>query len=150
MAFLQVEDLTGRIEVLVFTKAYASFEPYLQGDEPIIITGTVQKEGDDPDNKVTKLRADSCRLLKDERAANTRRARIRLDATVVTPDHIDHLAELLREGGQGGLPLDVIVSVPGRGDCAFHVDRRWALPFDEAVVTRIERLVGKGAVEFLN
>ena len=39
MAFLQFEDLTGRIEVMVFSKAFPTFEPHLKNDEPIIVTG---------------------------------------------------------------------------------------------------------------
>jgi len=150
MAFLQLEDLTGRIEVLVFTKAYPFFEAYLKGDEPIIVSGRLLREGEDPEAMVLKLRAETCRLFKDERAAMTSRVRIRLDAKTVTPDHIDHLAELLRHDAPDGLPVDVLVQVAEKGEAAFHVDRAWSFPFSDDVVTRVERLVGKGAVEFLN
>jgi DNA polymerase-3 subunit alpha len=149
MAFLQLEDLTGRVEVLVFPRAYPAFEPFLKADEPILVSGRVQKEGDDPESQVLKIRAEGCRLLRDERAAMTRRARIRLDTEHVTPAHLEFLGELLTRNTTGGLPVDIIVTLPGVGEVPFHVDRAWSLPFDEGVVARVERLLGKGAVEYL-
>lgn len=148
MAFIQLEDLTGRIEVLVFTKAFPSFEAHLAGDEPILVTGKVVREGEDEENVVLKLRADSCRLLKDARAERTTRARIRLRADSVDTVMLTPLAELLR-GRREGLPVDFVVVVPTAGEAIVKLGDDWRIALDDELVDRVERLVGKGSVAFV-
>ncbi|MBL8788735.1 MAG: hypothetical protein JNJ59_27820, partial [Deltaproteobacteria bacterium] len=146
MAFIQLEDLTGRIEVLVFTKAFPSFEPHLSGDEPIIVRGRLTREGEDEENMQLKLRAEECRLLRDARAERTSRARIRLPADTVTPAHLKHLGDMLK--GVAGVPVEMIVAVRGKGEASVRLGQDWMMPMDDEVVARVERLVGKGAVAF--
>jgi len=146
MAFIQLEDLTGRIEVMVFSKAFPTFEPHLKNDDPIIVSGRLVREGDDDETAQLKLRAESCRLLKDARAERTNRARIRLPAETVTTAHLKHLADLLR--GPGGVAVEMIVAVKGKGEATVRLGDEWRLAVDDEVVARIERLVGAGAVAF--
>ena len=54
MAFLQVEDLVGSVEVLVFPRVYDRYRAYCRKDEQIFVTGRVSLE----DNKNAKLLAD--------------------------------------------------------------------------------------------
>ncbi len=54
MAFLQVEDLMGSVEVLVFPGTYERFREYCNKDQRIFISGRVSLE----DNKPAKLLAD--------------------------------------------------------------------------------------------
>ena len=59
MAFLQVEDLVGSVEVLVFPRVYERFRACCEKDERIFVTGRVSLE----DNKNAKLLADRlCRF----------------------------------------------------------------------------------------
>ncbi len=146
MAFIQLEDLTGRIEVLVFTKAFPSFEPHLSGDEPLIVTGRLQREGEDEETQTLKLRADSCRLLRDVRAERTTRARIKLGADIVTPAHLKHLGDLLAR--PDGVEVDVLVAVPGKGNAHIRLPNKWRMSLDDEFIAKIERLVGKGSVAF--
>lgn len=46
MAILQVEDLTGQSEAVVFPKIYATLNPLLIADTPLIIWGKVEKRDD--------------------------------------------------------------------------------------------------------
>ncbi len=146
MAFLQFEDLTGRIEVLCFSKAFPSFEPHLKSDEPLIVTGRLVREGDDEESAQLKFRAESCRQMKDVRAERTTRARIRLPAESVTTAHLKHLADLLK--GATGVAVEMIVAVKGKGEATVRLGEGWRLPVDDEVVARVERLVGAGAVGF--
>lgn len=59
MAFLQVEDLVGSVEVLVFPRVYERFRACCSKDERIFVSGRVSLE----DNKNAKLLADRlCRF----------------------------------------------------------------------------------------
>jgi len=149
MAFIQLEDLTGRIEIQVFPKAFAAFEPFLAGDEPLLVTGRVQREGGDDEDTVVqvKFRAESARLLKDARAQATRRARITLPADTVTPAHLKHLGDLLRAHG-GTVAVDMVVAVRGKGEAIVKLADDYRMSMDDELLGRIERLVGRGAVAF--
>jgi DNA polymerase-3 subunit alpha len=46
MAFLQVEDMTGAIEVVAFPDSFASSEALLKQELPLLITATVERDGD--------------------------------------------------------------------------------------------------------
>jgi DNA polymerase-3 subunit alpha len=42
MAIMQLEDLTGSTEVVVFPDVFSDAAPLLKGDEPLLVTGTVE------------------------------------------------------------------------------------------------------------
>ena len=42
MAILQLEDLTGSTEVVIFPDVFAAAAPLLRGDEPLLVAGTVE------------------------------------------------------------------------------------------------------------
>jgi len=46
MAFLQVEDLTGAIEVVAFPDSFAASEALLKQEQPLLFTATVERDGD--------------------------------------------------------------------------------------------------------
>ncbi|MBY0314917.1 MAG: DNA polymerase III subunit alpha [Bdellovibrionales bacterium] len=46
MAFLQFEDLTAQVELIVFPDVYANAEALIKMDLPILLTGTLEKDGD--------------------------------------------------------------------------------------------------------
>ncbi len=47
MAFLEVEDLTGIMEVIVFYRTYEQYQSQIKEDSVVIITGTVSMKGDE-------------------------------------------------------------------------------------------------------
>jgi DNA polymerase III subunit alpha len=46
MAFLQLEDLSAVVEVIAFPDVYAKSEMLLKQEQPILITGVLEKDGD--------------------------------------------------------------------------------------------------------
>ena len=60
MAFLQVEDLVGTIEVIVFPKTYEQYGSKLMEDEKVLLRGRVSAE-EDKDAKL--ICANPCRRL---------------------------------------------------------------------------------------
>ncbi|MBE0465687.1 MAG: DNA polymerase III subunit alpha [Candidatus Desulforudis sp.] len=52
MCFLTLEDLTARIEVVVFPRVYARFRPLLVPDAVILVNGTVNNNNNGEGNKV--------------------------------------------------------------------------------------------------
>jgi DNA polymerase-3 subunit alpha len=46
MAFAQVEDLTGSVELVCFPEAFAKNEMQLKTDQPVLVGGNLKREGD--------------------------------------------------------------------------------------------------------
>jgi DNA polymerase-3 subunit alpha len=150
MAFITLEDLTGFVELMVFTKAYPIFEPHLHADEPLLIAARVTREGDG-DNKTLKLRADGVTTLREARAERSKRARIRVTAETVSTAHLARLKALLAEQplpGGNRVPVDVIVKVKDYGKAVVRLSQGYGLVVDDDAIGAVERLLGRGAVSF--
>lgn len=67
MAFMELEDLTGVAEVIVFPSVFADVRPILQQDQVIVMKAKLQMQEDE-----TKLIAESIRLLPAEGVTDNR------------------------------------------------------------------------------
>jgi DNA polymerase-3 subunit alpha len=74
-ASFQIEDLDGRIDVLVFPKAYAGCQELLDDDRPLLVSGRFAPEEDRP-----RLLADEVHPLDELRERRADAVQIRLDA----------------------------------------------------------------------
>ena len=144
MAFGTIEDLTGRAELLVFSKVYAVAEEVLAADVPVLVEATVQHEGDGAARTI-KLRAETVRTLAAVREDTAKSIQVHLAADRVEPELLDKLGhELVRS--PTGLPVQVVVTVPNLGRARVRLGAQYRLPPDEDSVHTIERIVGRKAV----
>ena len=60
MAFAQVEDLTGSVELVVFPDAFAKNELQLKSEQPVLVGGKLEKDGDS-----AKIMVDRIAVLED-------------------------------------------------------------------------------------
>jgi DNA polymerase-3 subunit alpha len=144
MAFLHLEDTTGQVEVVVFSKTFQAGEAALKGDGPITLEATVQHEGD-PENRVVRLRAESVQTLAEYRQRATQRVRFSLDAGLVGEDLLSRLAQVLGSS-ETGLPVEVRLEVPGAGTAELRLGDRFRAAIDDETLGRLERVVGRGRV----
>lgn len=61
MAFAQLEDLSGMVELIVFPDTFAQTESLIKGDQPIMVQGTLEKENDSQ-----KIIVESIQLLNNQ------------------------------------------------------------------------------------
>ncbi len=54
MAFISIEDLTGRGEVIFFPKSYAEHKELLYSEQPLLLTGTIDKKDEFDDDDVSE------------------------------------------------------------------------------------------------
>ena len=97
MAIAQVEDLHGSIEVLVFSRAFGECEDILKSDQPLLVTGSVKVEGDDPANPIVKLNAQNIQLLSKVRIDATTRVEMRIPVYAVNNDRLEGLKDILSD-----------------------------------------------------
>jgi DNA polymerase-3 subunit alpha len=95
MAILQVEDLTGRCEAVVFSKEFVECEATLKAGEPLLVTAQVTVEDDE--NPEPRLRVRSLASLQQASVKQTRRVHIRLAAASLTAERLAKLKGILKK-----------------------------------------------------
>lgn len=113
MAFCAIEDLSGSGEAIVFSEPYAACKHLLEGEEPLLLTGTVGKqdkiddEGEDVSRK-PKLLAESFKPLAGVVGLGSDPVVLRVRANGRTFDW-DGLDSLLRQyPGQAPVQIDLV------------------------------------------
>jgi DNA polymerase-3 subunit alpha len=116
----QVEDLTGRMEVLVFAKAFAELRPLLDADQPLIVTGRVRIDDRDTaeEGRERSVMADSARLLAEVAGSNDAPIAVSVPARRLENGGVDELAELVRRF-PGPARLHLVVTFP---DCQCRLE----------------------------
>ncbi|MCM2283046.1 MAG: DNA polymerase III subunit alpha, partial [Bdellovibrionaceae bacterium] len=100
MAFAQLEDLTGTVELVVFPDTFAKHETQLKADVPVLIGGTLERDGDS-----CKILVDRVGLL-EEMLKKSKQMVFRLDASMQS--HLHNLSHLMQKfPGTTGVELEL-------------------------------------------
>tara|TARA_B100000287_G_scaffold188848_1_gene178512 strand:- start:1337 stop:2752 length:1416 start_codon:yes stop_codon:yes gene_type:complete len=92
MASFTLEDLEGTVEVIVFTKVMAEIGHKINEDQPILLTGRIDKR----DDNIKLICLDINQLETDSNSALTS-LEIRVPSAGVTGKHLEHLSDLLKD-----------------------------------------------------
>jgi len=167
MAWVTIEDLSGSVEVVCFpgkdgtrsvmgkdgkwTKAgpkpgYEQWESLLKGDDPILVTGTVQISQRDEDSPTPELIVDDIQSLKAVREKRTKRLELRVPADLLTEERVSKLHELAKKYA-GATPVAVSVLFPGEAE-ALIGNTSLKVQVNDDLLTAVDRLFGMRVVEF--
>ncbi len=119
MAFAQLEDLTGQVELVIFPEAYRQGEMALKSEQPLLVGGKLEVKSDVPREETSAEGAESdqealvsCKILVDRVAtldevlAKSKAMTFKLDSSMV--NHMDQLQKLLRKyPGSTGIQFEV-------------------------------------------
>ena len=98
-AICQVEDLTGRAEMLVFSKAYQEMRELLENEAPLVVEASImvdEKDGGDDENREVKLRAESAMLLSNLREEEGKPVRLAVRPACFENGGMQDFRELLK------------------------------------------------------
>ena len=141
MAFVKIEDKTGEVDVLVFSKTFEEFEEVLKCGEPILIKGEVREEGD-ADAKSYKIRAEEMKQLAEARREIVRRVRVDIHVDEISNGELAHLRELFARF-HGPCRTTLLVNLTndhGKGRAEIPLPEEfWVEPNDELLM-QVERL----------
>lgn len=102
MAFAEIEDLSGAAELLVFPDAFAKHESELKSDQPVLVGGKLEKEGD----KI-KILVDRIGLLEDV-LRKSKNMIFKIDSSMSS--QLEPLGELFnKHPGATGVELEIDV-----------------------------------------
>lgn len=103
MAFLQMDDDTGAVEVIFFSKAWDACAKKVSEGEPVLVTGELEKTSDG-----VKIRAESVELLSELERRSTTRVTLRLDPGDLKSRTLLKLDGVLRRH-EGHIPVQLTV-----------------------------------------
>ena len=88
MAFLEIEDFDGSVELLVFGDVYEKYRHVLSEDAMVLVHGAITKrEGDEK----PKIRVDACMALSDAREKLAKSVHIRLHTNGLEKEFLDEV-----------------------------------------------------------
>ena len=147
MAFFHLQDQLGQIEVVVFPRAYEKLRdiinPEAGGDAPILCTGKVVDEGENPAGGVHDYRfhlADATPLAQ-LRESKTTRLHILLNADLVQRDQIDELKGILLQH-KGTCATYLHLKIPMRSETVIPLGSEFTVAPTDELLHRVERLFG--------
>ena len=160
MGFVTIEDLSGSVEVTVFSDVYALVTGLLKSDDPLLITGKLEKgekgakilvqaakEGGNGWQQKNRGPAGDIRLLAEARAQTTKKVLFILRTADVPADRLDGLKGII-ERHRGTVPAFISFEMPRKGTATLQLpEELYVLPNDELRL-EVERLFGYNAATF--
>ncbi len=142
MCFATLEDLSGKIECIVFPKVFLEFEELLATDEPLLISGQVNLAEEPRKFFPTKIQK-----LKDEAEQRVTSVRINVNMNTLNASRLEQLKRVLLSY-RGSVPMHIIFE---------HADGRARLPLGEdflvnptpQMAAKINELFDESSVKFI-
>jgi DNA polymerase-3 subunit alpha len=143
MAYVQLEDPHGLVEVIVFPDLFRSASPLLIPESVIQVTGTVDRA-----EKGIRLKGTKIEALPDLQARAVTKVNLRLAETPEAPQRLDQLQSILRRHpGPAAITLTFRLASDVEADTA-PIPNLGVLP-SERFVAEVEEVLGKDAVALL-
>jgi len=140
MAIVNLEDLFGTIEVIVFPELYRTSQHLLLTDTPMIIAGQLDKS-----EQGNKIKAVRLHLLAEVKKRGTSRMDIKLSATGLTQQDLLKVKEILLKY-QGSIPVYFRLQNPTRKESLISLGRELLVNPTDQLVCEIESVLGAGVV----
>jgi DNA polymerase-3 subunit alpha len=140
LAFFQLEDLYGQLEVIVFPKTFEKVRPILVSDEPILCSGTIKDEGEGEQHE-WKLLLEEATPLAELRSTKTSRVEINLNADSVTTEQVEALRGIL-QGSRGSCSTILKLNIPKRSETVIALGDNYNVAPTDELLLKLERLFG--------
>lgn len=140
MAIMNLEDLSGNVEVIVFPDLYKTAHDMLLTDTPVIVVGSLDKS-----EQGSKIRATRIHLLKDVKKNGATRIDILMNATGLTSEDMIRVKEVLLRY-KGEIPVYLRLKRPTNDETLISVGRDIRVAPSDQLVNELESILGPGAV----
>ena len=161
MGFVTIEDLTGSVEITVFSDIYATASPLLKSDDPLLVVGKLEKgekgckvlimKGGEENNGKRFQRdrgpAGDIKLLAEARAQTTKKVSFILRTEETPPERITLLKEVI-ERHPGTVPACIQFHIPGRSRAIMPLSSALNVAASDDLRMEVERLLGYNAATF--
>jgi len=162
MCFATIEDLTGSVEITVFPDTYAETSSLLKSDDPLLVTGKLEKTEKGAKILVSRPSADNGRrgghqrdpgpvgdikLLQEARAQTTRRVCFTLRTDELPVERLDALKTIIQRY-RGSVPTCLQFLIPERSRSTMPLPADFNVMAIDELRLEVERLFGYNAATF--
>jgi DNA polymerase-3 subunit alpha len=161
MGFVTIEDLTGSVEITVFSDIYATTSALLKSDDPLLVVGKLEKgekgckvlimKGGEENNGKRFQRdrgpAGDIKLLSEARAQTTKKVSLILRVGETPAEQMPLLKEVI-ERHPGSIPVCVQFMIPGRSRSIMPLSIGMNVAATDDLRLEVERLLGYNAASF--
>ena len=146
MAFVTLEDLTGSIEVIVFSELYRKAESLLKSEHPLLIKGDLSIEGDNGNKN--RLRASA--IVPIERGYELKTPEVHISCSInkLTPNEIDKLKRIIKNN-PGKSKVFIHVRIPDVAEAVIRLGDPYSASASPLLVSEMEAVFGKQCIRFL-
>ncbi|MBJ6727645.1 DNA polymerase III subunit alpha [Geomesophilobacter sediminis] len=142
MGFITLEDLTGSIEVVIFSDVYMQCSEYLRNDDPIHVTGTVEQG-----EKGSKVMASQIVLLRDLNERETKRVNFIIEAKDADPGKLSILKNIIARY-QGACRSFLHLKLENNSRATIKLSDLYKVSASEDLTVEVSNLFGYNAVSF--
>ncbi|HEX4404365.1 MAG TPA: DNA polymerase III subunit alpha [Polyangia bacterium] len=140
-AFMTLEDHTGQVEYIVNSKKVDDYREVLSGDEPLLVTGTVDAPFGEGEAVRERLRFMDAKLLSRIRSEKSSMLDIRLNADTVKGEQLQLLEKLLRAHA-GTCRTTLRIEIPKRSVTTLDLSDEYNVAASDDLLARIEQIFG--------
>jgi DNA polymerase-3 subunit alpha len=141
MAFLSLEDMRGRVEVIVFPDLFRTVRPYIKVDMPVLIRGVLDNGEERP-----KVKASSLVPLDEAKREKISKVHFRLRTPGLSKEQLLRLREILEEN-KGGCEALLHLIVPHRSEVIMALSPELMVAPSDKMRRSVEGLFGEKTVE---
>jgi DNA polymerase-3 subunit alpha len=142
MCFAQLEDLSGKMEVIIFPRMLVECEELLNQDGPLMISGSINLA-----EAPRKLVANKIQKLEDQLDQSVRGVRINLDLEAMNEQKLDRFRQVLLSY-RGAVPVHFIVEGPD-GKARLNVPEEYAVNPGPQMAAKINDIFQRNSVQFI-
>ena len=143
MAVFELEDLQGKVEVVMFPKKLEQFAELVQVDQVLFVRGKVDCQRETPN-----ILCDELIPMEDMAEKFAARVSIELLTVNVSPATIEQIKNLCKTH-RGKSPLHVNVQTTGGYRITTVADKAMNVRADVDFCTKMEKVVGRGNVKLM-
>ncbi len=153
IAFFEVEDLTGRVNVKMRAREIDQYAHVLTAGEPVLVEGKVsfpRRDEDEPEEvegpREPTILLNAVRPLADAVREGTKSIALRVRADRTRPADLASLARVLG-GAKGNCPVALYVSFPDGAEAVLTLGEAWRVDVGDGLLSGIERIFGEQVAE---
>jgi len=160
MGFVTIEDLSGAVEVTVFSDIYSEAVSILKSDDPLIIIGKLEatekgakvlvhgaKEAGSEWQKKNRGPAGSIKLLTDARSQSAKKVLFTLQTDTTPTEHLEQLRKIITRHS-GSTPTFLLFKLPHRGKATVQLPQDLYVAPNDELILEVEQLFGYNAATF--
>jgi DNA polymerase-3 subunit alpha len=142
MAFVTLEDLSGFVEMVVFPEVYQASMELLKGEEPLLVSGSL-----DIGEESCKLLVTDVLSLSDVKERLTKRVHFRLTTPGLSESQLQSLKDILgRYRGNCDVLLHLVI--PNRSETIISLPEKLRVSASDEIMDAAEKLFGYNVVTF--